>query len=148
MGKIKILRSSTAMISAGILIALIIISLTSLGKYTIDIQLHDAYFVLHLAFICRIVAVFFLISALLYEICYSWLLTVKGNLIHYIHLAINLLCFVLFIWGAFSITGEPRKYYTFSQYETFNNFNFLTQLFGLYYMFCLIRKTILIVRER
>lgn len=150
----KIIRSIAARCSFVISMILLILSFTPFACHTMDIQMHDTYFVTDYAFWCRLFAVFYFVSALFYEVCYAWLTPNRGASIHNGHLIINTLCFVLISIAINAAVGTPRRYHTFAHFETFSDFNFLTNVvsisvlilffsnlaFGLYYLYCLVRK--------
>lgn len=156
------LRSKPAKISLVLSLLMLLFSFTFIGDRALDIQMHDTYFVTSHAFIYRLLAIFYFVSALFYEVCFVWLTPGKGNVISYSHFLISTICFVLIGMVMVPMTGTPRRYYSFSNYETFDNFNLLTQVFslafimsvfsnlvfGFYYLYCLVKKFITVIQKR
>ena len=151
---LKLLKSPAAKGSVVLMVMLLILSFTSIGSQTFNIQTHDTYIVLHFGFVCLVTAAFFAISALLYEVAYSIITESKGNAIQITQLFVNVLCFGSVTYGLFALQSQPRRYHSFSDFATFDNFNFFTQvvaivsivfalsnlLFGIYYLWCVFRK--------
>ncbi|MCS6818466.1 MAG: cbb3-type cytochrome c oxidase subunit I [Chitinophagales bacterium] len=96
-----------------------------LGNSAIDIQLHDTYFVVAHFHIVMGVAAFFG----MYAGVYHWFPRFFGR---FMNETLGLIHFWVTLIGGYAIffpmhfmTGLPRRYYSFANFETFNNFDSL-----------------------
>lgn len=94
-----------------------------LGNSAIDIQLHDTYFVIAHFHIVMGVAAFFGMFAGVYH----WFPRFYGR---YMNETLGMIHFWVTLIGGYAIffpmhfmTGLPRRYYSFANFETFNNFD-------------------------
>ncbi len=93
-----------------------------LGNSTIDIQLHDSYFVVAHFHIVMGVAAFFGMWAGVYQ----WFPKMFGRFMNetmgYIHFWGSLIGGYLVFFPMHFMAGVPRRYYAFDQFQSFNNF--------------------------
>lgn len=93
-----------------------------LGNASIDIQLHDSYFVVAHFHIVMGVAAFFGMWAGVYH----WFPKMFGRFMNdtlgYIHFWGSLIGGYLVFFPMHFMAGVPRRYYAFDQFESFNNF--------------------------
>lgn len=125
MGKIRL--SSAALFAIGFVSMFITGGLTgiALGNSSIDIQLHDTYFVVAHFHIVMGVAAFFG----MYAGIYHWFPRFYGR---FMNETLGQIHFYITMIGAYSVffpmhfmTGLPRRYYTYANFDSFNNFNHL-----------------------
>ena len=102
-----------------------------LGNSPIDIQLHDTYFVVAHFHIVMGVAAFFGMFAGVYHWFPRFYGRFMNDTLGYIHFYITLIGGYAIFFPMHFMTGLPRRYYTFANFETFNNFNFLTQFISI-----------------
>lgn len=130
-GKVRL--SSAALFAIGFVSMFISGGLTGiiLGNSAIDIQLHDTMFVVAHFHIVMGVAAFFGMFAGVYH----WFPRLYGK---YMNETLGLIHFYVTLIGAYAIffpmhfmTGLPRRYYTYANFETFNNFNFLAEFISI-----------------
>ncbi len=101
-----------------------------LGNSALDIHLHDTYFVIAHFHIVMGVASFFG----MYAGVYHWFPKMFGrylnNTLGYIHFWGTLVCAYVIFWPMHyeGLAGMPRRYYDFSQWETFKQFGDLNQV--------------------
>ncbi|MET6999545.1 cytochrome c oxidase subunit I [Chitinophaga defluvii] len=100
-----------------------------LGNSTIDIHLHDTYFVIaHFHIVMGVSAFFGMFAGI-----YHWFPKMYGrfmnNTIGYIHFWITLVGAYLIFWPMHyeGMAGMPRRYYDYSNWESFKQFNGLNQ---------------------
>jgi len=102
-----------------------------LGNSAIDIQLHDTYFVVAHFHIVMGVAAFFGMFAGVYH----WFPRFYGRFMNetlgQIHFYSTLICAYLIFFPMHFMTGLPRRYYTFENFETFSNFDSLVVLISV-----------------
>jgi cytochrome c oxidase subunit I len=104
-----------------------------LGNATIDIQLHDTYFVVaHFHLVMGVAAMFGMFAGI-----YHWFSKMFGrqmnNTMGYIHF------FITFIGGYFifwpmhymGMSGVPRRYYSFTAFEAFNQYAELNKVISI-----------------
>ncbi|MCX6198913.1 MAG: cbb3-type cytochrome c oxidase subunit I [Bacteroidetes bacterium] len=102
-----------------------------LGNSAIDIQLHDTMFVVaHFHIVMGVSAFFGMFAGV-----YNWFPRLYGR---YMNETLGLIHFYVTLIGAYAIffpmhfmTGLPRRYYTYANFETFNNFNFLAEFISI-----------------
>lgn len=96
-----------------------------LGNSAIDIQLHDTYFVVAHFHIVMGVAAFFGMFAGVYH----WFPRMYGRFMNdtlgYIHFYITLIGGYAIFFPMHFMTGLPRRYYSFANFDTFNSFDSL-----------------------
>jgi cytochrome c oxidase subunit 1 len=102
-----------------------------LGNSAIDIQLHDTYFVVAHFHIVMGVAAFFGMFAGVYHWFPRFFGRFMNDTLGYIHFYVTLIGGYAIFFPMHFMTGLPRRYYTFANFETFNNFNFLTQFISI-----------------
>lgn len=101
-----------------------------LGNSALDIHLHDTYFVIAHFHIVMGVASFFG----MYAGVYHWFPKMFGrymnNTLGYIHFWGTLVCAYVIFWPMHyeGLAGMPRRYYDFSQWETFKQFGSLNEV--------------------
>ena len=95
-----------------------------LGDSTIDIQLHDTYFVVaHFHLVMGISAMFGMFAGI-----YHWFPKMFGRfmspVLGYIHFWITLTAAYLIFWPMYyeGLAGLPRRYYDYSNWSSFNQF--------------------------
>jgi cytochrome c oxidase subunit I len=95
-----------------------------LGDSTIDIQLHDTYFVVaHFHLVMGISAMFGMFAGI-----YHWYPKMFGRfmspVLGYIHFWITLTAAYLIFWPMYyeGLAGLPRRYYDYSNWSSFNQF--------------------------
>ncbi|MCB9257515.1 MAG: cbb3-type cytochrome c oxidase subunit I [Chitinophagales bacterium] len=93
-----------------------------LGNSTIDIQLHDSYFVVGHFHIVMGVAAFFGMWAGVYQ----WFPKMFGRFMNptlgYIHFWGSIIGGYMVFFPMHFMAGVPRRYYAFDQFQSFNNF--------------------------
>jgi len=102
-----------------------------LGNSAVDIQLHDTYFVVaHFHIVMGVGAFFGMFAGV-----YHWFPRMYGRFMNetlgQIHFYITLIGSYAIFFPMHFMTGLPRRYYTFANFETFNNFNFLTEFISV-----------------
>lgn len=95
-----------------------------LGNATIDIQLHDTYFVIaHFHIIMGIAAFFGMFAGV-----YHWFPKMYGRFMNetlgYIHFFITFICSYLIFWPMhyLGLSGVPRRYYSFNEFKAFSEY--------------------------
>ena len=98
-----------------------------LGNSSLDIQLHDTYFVIaHFHLVMGISSVFGMFAGI-----YHWFPKMFGRFMNpilgYIHFWLTLPAAYLIFWPMYyeGLAGLPRRYYDFSNWTTFNQFGTL-----------------------
>jgi cytochrome c oxidase subunit 1 len=93
-----------------------------LGNSTLDIQLHDTYFVVaHFHIVMGVSAFFGMLAGV-----YHWYPKMYGrfmnNTLGYVHFWVTLIGSYLIFWPMhyMGMTGIPRRYYSFQAFDTFN----------------------------
>jgi cytochrome c oxidase subunit 1 len=130
-GKVRL--SSAALFAIGFVSMFITGGLTGiiLGNSAIDIQLHDTMFVVAHFHIVMGVAAFFGMFAGVYH----WFPRLYGRFMNetlgQIHFYVTLIGSYCIFFPMHFMTGLPRRYYTYAQFETFNNFNFLAEFISM-----------------
>ncbi|MFN8295337.1 MAG: cbb3-type cytochrome c oxidase subunit I [Chitinophagales bacterium] len=101
-----------------------------LGNSTIDIQLHDTYFVVaHFHIVMGIAAFFGMFAGV-----YHWFPRMFGRMMNetmaYIHFAITFIGSYLIFWPMhfIGLAGVPRRYYSFNEIEAFAQYGDLNKL--------------------
>jgi heme/copper-type cytochrome/quinol oxidase subunit 1 len=94
-------------------------------RQTIDIHLHDTYYVIGVDFICIVLGLFFLLLWMTYQLfkkrLYSQLLT-------NIHVIVTFFCSAF--WFVQAYTGTPRRYIDYSTFNSISGvFSFVILLF-------------------
>jgi cytochrome c oxidase subunit I len=130
-GKVRL--SSAALFAIGFVSMFISGGLTGiiLGNSAIDIQLHDTMFVVaHFHIVMGVSAFFGMFAGV-----YHWFPRLYGR---YMNETLGQIHFYVTLIGAYAIffpmhfmTGLPRRYYTYANFETFNNFNFLAEFISI-----------------
>ena len=130
-GKVRL--SSAALFAIGFVSMFISGGLTGiiLGNSAIDIQLHDTMFVVaHFHIVMGVSAFFGMFAGV-----YHWFPRLYGK---YMNETLGQIHFYVTLIGAYAIffpmhfmTGLPRRYYTYANFETFNNFNFLAEFISI-----------------
>lgn len=96
-----------------------------LGNSAIDIQLHDTYFVVAHFHVVMGVAGFFGMFAGVYQ----WFPRMYGRFMNdtlgYIHFYVTLIGSYAIFFPMHFMTGLPRRYYSFANFDTFNSFDSL-----------------------
>lgn len=111
-----------------------------LGNSTIDIQLHDTYFVVaHFHIVMGIAAFYGMFAGV-----YHWFPKMFGRFMNrtlgYTHFWITLVGSYCIFWPMhyLGMAGVPRRYYSFSTFETFKNFTemneFITIVAGIVFV--------------
>ncbi len=101
-----------------------------LGNSTVDIQLHDTYFVVAHFHIVMGVAAFFGMFAGVYH----WFPRMFGRMMNetlgYIHFTITFIGAYLIFWPMhfLGMAGVPRRYYSFNEIEAFSQYAYLNKL--------------------
>ena len=100
-----------------------------LGNSSLDIQLHDTYFVVaHFHLVMGISSVFGMFAGI-----YHWFPKMFGRFMNpilgYVHFWITLPAAYLIFWPMYyeGLAGLPRRYYDFSNWTTFNQFGPLNE---------------------
>ncbi|MFN8285671.1 MAG: cbb3-type cytochrome c oxidase subunit I [Chitinophagales bacterium] len=124
-GKVRL--TSAALFAIGFVSMFITGGLTGiiLGNSALDIQLHDTMFVVaHFHIVMGVAAFFGMFAGV-----YNWFPRMYGR---YMNETLGQIHFYITLVGAYGIffpmhfmTGLPRRYYTYANFETFNNFNHL-----------------------
>lgn len=98
-----------------------------LGNSSIDIYLHDTYFVIaHFHLVMGVSAIFGMFAGI-----YHWFPKMFGrylnNTLGYIHFWVTLTGAYIIFWPMHyeGLTGMPRRYYSFSNWETFKQYEVL-----------------------
>lgn len=130
-GKVRL--STPALFAIGFVSMFITGGLTGiiLGNSAIDIQLHDTMFVVaHFHIVMGVSAFFGMFAGV-----YHWFPRLYGR---YMNETLGQIHFYGTLIGAYAIffpmhfmTGLPRRYYTYANFETFNNFNFLAEFISV-----------------
>ncbi len=130
-GKVRL--STPALFAIGFVSMFITGGLTGiiLGNSAIDIQLHDTMFVVaHFHIVMGVSAFFGMFAGV-----YHWFPRLYGR---YMNETLGQLHFYITMIGAYAIffpmhfmTGLPRRYYSYANFETFNNFNFLAEFISI-----------------
>jgi cytochrome c oxidase subunit 1 len=104
-----------------------------LGNSTIDIHLHDTYFVIaHFHIVMGVSAFFGMFAGI-----YHWFPKMYGrfmnNTIGYIHFWVTLVGAYLIFWPMHyeGMAGMPRRYYDYSNWESFKQFGGLNQFISV-----------------
>ncbi len=104
-----------------------------LGNSTIDIQLHDTYFVVaHFHIVMGIAAFFGMFAGI-----YHWFPRMFGRMMNtnlaYIHFAITFVGSYLIFWPMHfqGLAGVPRRYYTNNNFEIFAVFNGMNKVISI-----------------
>jgi heme/copper-type cytochrome/quinol oxidase subunit 1 len=85
---------------------------------SVDINLHDTYFVISMRYIYRLLATVFLFIWLLY-CCFNNILFSKK--LTWVHVILSILPPIIFLFVLInfnSMDGIPRRYYTFTEFES------------------------------
>lgn len=100
-----------------------------LGNSALDIHLHDTYFVVAHFHIVMGVASFFGMFAGVYHWYPKMFGRYMNNTLGYIHFWGTLVCAYLIFWPMHytGLAGMPRRYYDFSQWQTFKQFGELNE---------------------
>jgi len=100
-----------------------------LGNSSLDIQLHDTYFVVaHFHLVMGVSAVFGMFAGI-----YHWFPKMFGRFMNpvlgYIHFWVTLIAAYLIFWPMYyeGLAGMPRRYFDFSNWISFNQFDQLNQ---------------------
>ncbi len=130
-GKVRL--SSAGLFAIGFVSMFITGGLTGiiLGNSAIDIQLHDTmYVVAHFHIVMGVSAFFGMFAGV-----YNWFPRFYGK---YMNETLGQIHFYITLVGAYAIffpmhfmTGLPRRYYSYANFETFNNFNFLAEFISI-----------------
>ncbi len=102
-----------------------------LGNSAIDIQLHDTYFVVAHFHIVMGVAAFFGMFAGVYHWFPRFYGRYMNDTLGYIHFYITLIGGYAIFFPMHFMTGLPRRYYAFTNFETFSNFNGLVEFISI-----------------
>ncbi|MCC6571960.1 MAG: cbb3-type cytochrome c oxidase subunit I [Chitinophagales bacterium] len=104
-----------------------------LGNSTVDIQLHDTYFVIaHFHIVMGIAAFFGMFAGV-----YHWFPRMFGRMMNetmaYIHFAITFVGSYLIFWPMhfLGLAGVPRRYYTFNEFEAFAHYGTLNKVISI-----------------
>jgi cytochrome c oxidase subunit 1 len=104
-----------------------------LGNSTLDIHLHDTYFVIaHFHIVMGVSAFFGMFAAI-----YHWFPKMFGrymnNTMAYIHFWVTLVGAYLIFWPMHyeGLAGMPRRYYDYSQWVSFNQFEGLNKFISI-----------------
>lgn len=100
-----------------------------LGNSALDIHLHDTYFVIAHFHIVMGVASFFGMFAGVYHWYPKMFGRYLNNTLGYIHFWGTIICSYLIFWPMHyeGLAGMPRRYYDFSQWESFKQFGSLNE---------------------
>jgi Heme/copper-type cytochrome/quinol oxidases, subunit 1 len=103
------------------------------GNSTIDIHVHDTYFVIaHFHLVMGVAAMFGMFSGI-----YHWFPKMYGRFMNttlgYIHFWVTLVGAYLIFWPMhyMGLAGVPRRYFDFSNWESFNKFGTLNQFISI-----------------
>ena len=103
------------------------------GNASLDIQLHDTYFIIaHFHLVMGVAAFFGMFAGI-----YHWFPKMYGrqmnNTLAYIHLWITLAGAYLIFWPMHytGLAGMPRRYYDYSSWESFNMFHGMNQFISI-----------------
>ena len=103
------------------------------GNAALDIQLHDTYFIIaHFHLVMGVAAFFGMFAGI-----YHWFPKMYGrqmnNTLAYIHLWITLAGAYLIFWPMHysGLAGMPRRYYDYSNWESFNMFGGMNQFISI-----------------
>ena len=104
-----------------------------LGNSALDIHLHDTYFVVAHFHIVMGVASFFGMFAGIYHWYPKMFGRYLNNTLSYIHFWVTIIGAYLIFWPMhyMGFAGVPRRYYDFSQWESFKHFGGLNQFLSL-----------------
>lgn len=104
-----------------------------LGNSTIDIHVHDTYFVIaHFHLVMGVAAMFGMFAGI-----YHWFPKMFGrymnNTMAYIHFWVTLVGGYLIFWPMhyMGFAGVPRRYFDFSLWQSFNGFNDLNKMISV-----------------
>lgn len=104
-----------------------------LGNSTIDIQLHDTYFVVaHFHIVMGIAAFFGMYAGI-----YHWFPRMFGRMMNetmaYIHFAITFIGSYLIFWPMhfIGLAGVPRRYYSFNEFAAFSQYATLNKVISV-----------------
>jgi cytochrome c oxidase subunit 1 len=104
-----------------------------LGNSTIDIQLHDTYFVVaHFHIVMGIAAFFGMYAGI-----YHWFPRMFGRMMNetmaYIHFAITFIGAYLIFWPMhfIGLAGVPRRYYSFNEFAAFSQYATLNKVISV-----------------
>ena len=104
-----------------------------LGNSTIDIQLHDTYFVVaHFHIVMGIAAFFGMYAGI-----YHWFPRMFGRMMNetlaYIHFAITFVGAYLIFWPMhfIGLAGVPRRYYSFNEFAAFSQYSSLNKVISI-----------------
>lgn len=104
-----------------------------LGNSTIDIQVHDTYFVVaHFHIVMGIAAFFGMYAGI-----YHWFPRMFGRMMNetlaYIHFAITFIGAYLIFWPMhfLGLAGVPRRYYSFNEFAAFSQYATLNKVISL-----------------
>ena len=103
------------------------------GNASLDIQLHDTYFIIaHFHLVMGVAAFFGMFGGI-----YHWFPKMYGrqmnNTLAYIHLWVTLAGAYLIFWPMHytGLAGMPRRYYDYSSWESFNMFGGMNQFISI-----------------
>ena len=104
-----------------------------LGNSALDIHLHDTYFVVAHFHIVMGVASFFGMFAGIYHWYPKMFGRYMNNTLSYIHFWVTIVGAYLIFWPMhyMGLAGVPRRYYDFSQWESFKQFGGLNEFISL-----------------
>ena len=104
-----------------------------LGNSSLDIHLHDTYFVVaHFHIVMGVASMFGMFAGI-----YHWYPKMYGrylnNMLGYIHFWITIIGAYLIFWPMHyeGLAGMPRRYYDFANWESFNMFNDLNHFISV-----------------
>src|SRR5665647_282071 len=104
-----------------------------LGNSTLDMHLHDTYFVIaHFHLVMGVASMFGMFAGI-----YHWFPKMFGRLMNntlaYIHFWITMIGAYLIFWPMHyeGLAGMPRRYYDFSNWESFKMFNGLNEFISI-----------------
>ena len=105
-----------------------------LGNSALDIHLHDTYFVIAHFHIVMGVASFFGMFAGVYHWFPKMFGRYMNNTLGYIHFWGTIICSYLIFWPMHyeGLAGMPRRYYDFSQWQSFKQFNGLNEFITIF----------------
>ncbi|NNC94798.1 MAG: cytochrome c oxidase subunit I [Chitinophagales bacterium] len=115
-----------------------------LGNSAIDIQLHDTYFVVAHFHIVMGVAAFFGMFAGIYHWFPKMYGRLMNNTLGYIHFFVTLIGSYMIFFPMHFMTGLPRRYYTHSNFTTFDNFGGLNEFISIMAMVVFLAQLIFI----